>query len=163
MKAKAIFLSLLCVLFLQRTQAVQVSIAKDGRDAVLSWQSSAGEKFMIQQRPDFNTNSVWSTLTNLYPAATGTNVTTYRLVNVFPPANTNISQSGGGGSSNGPPVFSMSAGSSTSSSDSATAAKSKKAIAFPPLPGLPPIPWDQSTWGTTSPQLTKLFRTNGRR
>jgi len=46
-------------------------------DVWLSWPSVEGETYIVQNRPDLTTNSTWTTLTNLFPAATGTNRTVF--------------------------------------------------------------------------------------
>lgn len=46
-------------------------------DVWLSWPSVEGETYIVQHRPDLSPNSVWTTLTNSLPAATGTNLTVF--------------------------------------------------------------------------------------
>ena len=42
---------------------------------VLSWPSTNGATYIVQYRATLDTNSVWQTLTNFMPPATGTNMT----------------------------------------------------------------------------------------
>jgi hypothetical protein len=46
-------------------------------DVWLSWPSVEGQYYIVQWREDLSTNSTWVTLTNLLPAETGTNITTF--------------------------------------------------------------------------------------
>jgi len=46
-------------------------------DVWLSWPSVEGDYYIVQWREDLSTNSTWVTLTNLLPAETGTNITTF--------------------------------------------------------------------------------------
>lgn len=44
-------------------------------DVVLWWPSTNGQSFLIQIRPDLNPDTLWTTVTNFYPAALNTNAT----------------------------------------------------------------------------------------
>lgn len=44
-------------------------------NVVLSWPSTNDETYIVQYRPSLNETSVWQTLTNFMPPATGTNMT----------------------------------------------------------------------------------------
>jgi hypothetical protein len=46
-------------------------------DVWLSWPSVEGETYVVQHQPDLGTSSTWNTLTNSFPAATGTNRTVF--------------------------------------------------------------------------------------
>ena len=55
-------------------------------NVVLGWPSAEGETYIIQSRPALDANNPWQTLTDYYPAFSGTNWTTYVITNVIVPA-----------------------------------------------------------------------------
>ncbi|MBA4149503.1 MAG: hypothetical protein H0X66_15425 [Verrucomicrobia bacterium] len=103
-------------------------------NAVLTWPSIEGEDYIVQYRATLGTNDAWQTLTNYYPAFSGTNETTFIHVDAvcYPP----VSEDGGGGGGGQPPSFeSFSSSGSTQSQGSSS-------------PPLPPSPWDSSSWNS---------------
>ncbi|MGH7951295.1 MAG: hypothetical protein ACREFE_05175 [Limisphaerales bacterium] len=63
---------------------------------ILNWQSSTGEIFLIESRKTLTGDTQWGELTNYFPAAANTNLTTFVDLNTmqFP---TNVLGDGGGG------------------------------------------------------------------
>lgn len=52
-----------------------LKLSVQSTNAVLSWPSTNGETYIVQYRPVLNTNAGWTTITNYFSAATGTNFT----------------------------------------------------------------------------------------
>jgi hypothetical protein len=57
------------------TEGIRLSV--QNRNVVLSWPSSASETYIVQYRQTLDAAESWQTLTNYYPAFTGTNQTTF--------------------------------------------------------------------------------------
>jgi hypothetical protein len=75
---------------------------QDDVNVVLGWPSVPGATYIIQSTPALNPSNGWETVTNFYPAATGTNWTTFVISNAI-----SLSSSTGGGTSQpsgGPPT-----------------------------------------------------------
>ena len=96
-----------------------LKISVQSSNVVLSWPSTNGETYIVQYRPTLNTTSSWTTLTDFYPAATGTNITFFVHSNIvqYPQVLDNGTNSGGGAP---PAPDSMTASSSGSSVATAT-------------------------------------------
>jgi hypothetical protein len=86
------------------------SFAKDGltlsvqtTNAVLIWPSTSGNIYLVENETNLNGGFPWNPLTNYFPAATGTNWTTFVHSNgvIYPPPITG--GSGDTGGSGGPP------------------------------------------------------------
>jgi hypothetical protein len=126
------------------------TIAIQGTNVVISWPSKTGASYLIQFRSAFDTNPPWVNLTNAYPAATGTNRTTYVLQGVVSP----MPYGGGGGFTDPPPGptggtqldsdFTMTE--STYPLDAETVAFLQNRRVFPPYlwdqQGRAPYPWE---------------------
>ncbi|MGI8965149.1 MAG: hypothetical protein ACR2H1_03565, partial [Limisphaerales bacterium] len=54
-----------------------LTLSLQSSNAVLRWQSRTNEIFIVQYRATLDPNDFWQILTNSYPAATGTNWTTF--------------------------------------------------------------------------------------
>jgi hypothetical protein len=76
-------------------------ITAQSTNVILSWPSAAGQTFVVQFRPDLQPETLWVTFANSYPAAAGTNRTTFTHLGGFVPATP--CGGGGGGGSGGPP------------------------------------------------------------
>ncbi len=65
-------------------------------NVVLTWPSmdGSGDSYIIRRRLDLSTNSTWTVVTNYYPAATGTNITTFIDYGVVTNANCDGSSGG---------------------------------------------------------------------
>ncbi len=96
-----------------------LKIAVQSSNVVLSWPSTNGETYIVQYRPTLNTTSSWTTLTDFYPAATGTNITFFVHSNIvqYPQILDSGTNSGGGAP---PAPDSMTASSSSSAATTAT-------------------------------------------
>ncbi len=132
MKTKCVlFLAIvLSGLSLQYAPGVEgLTLSVQGNDAVLRWQSQSNAIYIVQYRATLDPNDVWQTLTNAYPAAVGTNRTTFVHTNAvcWPSGN----GGGGGGGSGGPP----------SPNSFSSSSQSNEKDDFPPLP---PSPWEIS-------------------
>jgi len=123
-----------------------LSLTVQGTNALLSWPSTGTENYLVQFRPDLTTSNVWSTLTNNYPAAVGTNRTTFihaGAVSYPPPA-------GGGGPAEGPPP--APGGSSMAPPDGGSVSIFNTWIYEGREPYTwekeqrPPYPWDPDVW-----------------
>jgi hypothetical protein len=77
-------------------EGLTISI-QNGTDVVLGWPSVDGETYIVQGRAAFDTNDPWQTLTNYYPAFSGTNWTTYVITNAITIQNSGGSSGGGSG------------------------------------------------------------------
>jgi hypothetical protein len=113
----------------QPVQAIEdLRLQVQGTNAVLSWPSTQNETFIVRYRARLDEAHPWTTLTNNYPAASGTNRTVFIHVGVveYPTGG-----GGGGGGGGNPPAPE---GASTGEDDSDT-----DKIEWPPLP---PMPWD---------------------
>lgn len=51
-----------------------LAIKADGTNAVLTWQSSPGNLFLVESEPVLNVGFQWSEVTNYFPAAANTNI-----------------------------------------------------------------------------------------
>ena len=115
---------LLGVCALQTSAIEELKVSVQCPDVVLSWPSVDGETYIVQYRPDVTTNSAWTTLTNYFPAVSGTNLTVFVHSNALScPAQG--SGDGGGGTTGGPPspdYATTSTSSGTGIDDAATAA-----------------------------------------
>lgn len=61
-------------------EGLQISVQSS--NVVLSWSSATNETYLVQYRPTLDANSSWTTLTDSYPAAIGTNVTCFVHSNI---------------------------------------------------------------------------------
>lgn len=108
-------------------------------NVLLSWSSTPGTSYIVQYRPTLSPEDGWQTLSDAYPAASGTNRTSFVHADIvcYPSGS---GGSGGGGNPPGPESFS-------SGSESA-----EEVYSPPPLP---PHPGDPSSW--TSPESKDGF------
>ncbi len=113
----------------QAVPGLQLSI--QCTNVVLKWPSvdGGGATYMIRYRPDLSANSSWIILTNYYPAATGTNITTFTNFGVISNVCCNC---GSGGMS---PMMAMGGRSIANTGAAMTTTVSSNP---PPLPPLPP-------------------------
>ncbi len=118
----------------------KLTLSLQSSNVVLTWPSVAGETYIIQSRASLDTNDTWQTLTNFYPAFTGTN----RTIFVHTNAACVPTGSFGGGGGGGFPSFNSASFSLESVGDES----------FPPMPPMPPMPWDTSTWANYSANLS---------
>lgn len=89
----------ICVLPAYAMDDLRITV--QGTNAILSWPSAGYEAFVVRYRPDLQPGSSWVTLTNNYPATSGTNRTSFtHRGGVIPPVPCG---GGGGGGSGGPP------------------------------------------------------------
>lgn len=109
------------------TQGLTLSV--QGDDVVLRWQSQPNAIYIVQYRPTLDPRDTWQTLTNSYPAAVGTNWTTFVHANAVCWPTGGGCSGGGSGSPPGPESFSSSSQSSEEES-------------YPPMP---PLPWEASS------------------
>ena len=74
-----------------------LTISVQSSNVVLTWPTvdGNGDMYIVMRRADLSSSSIWTVLTNYYPAATGTNATTFIDYGVV----TNANGSGGGGGS----------------------------------------------------------------
>ncbi len=108
------------------TSAIEgLTLSIQSSNVVLTWPSVEGEMYIVEHRSTLDTNTTWEILTNYVPAAVGTNKTSFVHSNQVTP-HENFSDSG------------------SETSD----AKYKKWE--DKEPALPPLPWDQTTWPTTT-------------
>jgi hypothetical protein len=113
---------------------------QNGTNVVLGWPSVPNETYIIQSTPALNSSNGWQTLTNFYPAAPGTNWTTYVISNAISLSSGGGSGTNGGSGGEGPPSPGVVvAGSTTAPSDtsSLSAEIGPDDIMLPPSPWLP--------------------------
>jgi hypothetical protein len=96
-----------------------------GTNAVLSWPSVEGETFIVRYRPRLDAAHPWAILTNDYPAAVGTNRTTF-----IHPGVVEYPTGGSGEGGGNPPGF------------EAAADATEHELEQYESPPLPPMPWD---------------------
>ena len=96
-----------------------------GTNAVLSWPSVEGETFIVRYRPRLDAAHPWAILTNDYPAAVGTNRTTF-----IHPGVVEYPTGGSGEGGGNPPGF------------EAAADATERELEQYESPPLPPMPWD---------------------
>ncbi len=100
-----------------------MNISLQGDDVVLRWESRTNAVYIVQYRATLHPHDAWQTLTNFYPAAEGTNSTTFVHSNsVCWPTGSGGSGGGTNASPPGPEGFS-----STSSGGGS----------YPPMPPMP--------------------------
>ena len=88
---------LLACLLISSTSAMAIEcldLSLQCSNVVLHWPSVEGETYIVQYRPNLETNATWQTLTNSLPADAGTNLTVF----VHPNVVQNPNCGGGGGS-----------------------------------------------------------------
>lgn len=98
-----------------------LQISVQTTNATLTWPSTEGETFVVQYRRTLDSADLWQTLSSAWPAAAGTNVTSYVHFGIvqYPPAG-----SGGGTNGGGSPLGpEMMGGSGTASGSSPLAAE----------------------------------------
>jgi hypothetical protein len=145
---------------------VGLTISVQETNLVLSWPSTGAENYLIQYRSALDTNTTWSTLTNNFPAAVGTNRTAffvYGAVPLPPSPGTN----GGGGGGFPPPAPNAAMMAEPYESDGMETPLEEKTVqhlatrrVFPPyvwdrqhrppmpweLEARPPFPWEAPAW-----------------
>jgi len=105
MKTKTAFLTLIGILmaFTRPSFAIEgLTISIECTNVVLRWPSVEGETYIVQHRASLDTNETWETLTNFYPAFSGTNWTTFVHFDQVTCIDTNYS-GGGTNIGGGPP------------------------------------------------------------
>jgi hypothetical protein len=132
------------------SQAIEnLKLSIQASNVVLEWPSLAGETYIVQHRPAFDTNTVWVTLTNSLPAALVTNRTFFVHSNVVEFYPGGSSGSGGGA----PPApggggFAAAAaeGSFTTVSYFDRWMYENREPYLWELEKRPPLPWEAATW-----------------
>jgi hypothetical protein len=82
-KSKASF-AICCLFAFTMVEAVEnLKINIISSNVLLSWNSEEGQTYTIQYRPSLDSNTPWVTLTNFYPAVSGTNITEFVHSNVI--------------------------------------------------------------------------------
>jgi hypothetical protein len=73
-----IVVSLLLIAFCYSSFAIEgIQVSVQSSNVVLAWPSLTNETFITQYRHTLNSTDAWVTLTNYFPAAPGTNITTF--------------------------------------------------------------------------------------
>lgn len=125
----AVSLSLVSAVHTFAIERLQISIQSS--NVVLSWPSATNETYLIQYRPTLDTSSSWTTLTDYYPAAIGTNVTFFVHSNIvrYPLV------LGGGTNTGSTTLLSSDSVSSTSSSSTTTTTTASTVPMVKPVSG----------------------------
>lgn len=135
-----------CLLPCQPVQAIEaLRVQVQGTNALVSWASEPGDTYIVRYRTRWDASSPWLLLTNGYPAATGTNRTTFIHEGIVEPG-----PSVGGGSGGPLPTPSTNqaiavADNGLADQNRAVAIGSDTAISAGDLFGndFPPLPWDE--------------------